>query len=123
MTDLLIFLLIILFFCLICQELYRRYFLREGMDSYQNYDPNLEVNVNKNTANIEYLKGQVDSLSQTTTGLNTTVTNLTSQVQTLQDQVQNMNNAQQAYLQPEVANAEPDEEEEETPLVPQETIS
>lgn len=138
MKDILIYALIFVFIVLIAPELYRRLFsYKEGMEdssntsasntSYQNYDQNLEVNVNKNTANIEFLKGQVDNMNQTTTGLNTTVTNLSSQVKMLQDQVQGLTTAQQAYAQPEVANAEPgiddDEEEEQTPLVQQEDLS
>jgi hypothetical protein len=140
MNDILIYALIFVFLALIVPELYRRLFFysyKEGMEdssstsasntSYQNYDPNLEVTVNKNSANIDFLKGQVDSLNQTSTGLNTTVTNLSSQVKTLQDQVQGLTTAQQAYAQPEVANAEPgideDEEEEQTPLVQQEDLS
>lgn len=137
MNDILIYALILVFLALIVPELYSRFFLnsyREGMEdssasntTYKNYDQNLEVNVNKNTANIEFLKGQVDNLNQTTTGLNTTVTNLTSQVKTLQDQVQGLTTAQQAYAQPEVANAEPgideDDEEQQTPLVQQENLS
>lgn len=139
MNDILIYALILVFFVIIVCELYRRFFsysILEGMEdsstsasntTYQNYDQNLEVNVNKNTANVEFLKGQVDSLNQTTTGLNTTVTNLSSQVKTLQDQVQGLTSAQAAYNQPEVANSEPgideDEEEEQTPLVQQEDLS
>lgn len=140
MNNILIYALIFIFLALIIPELYRRFFLssyKEGMEdssstaasntSYQNYDPNLEVTVNKNSGNIDFLKGQVDNLNQTTTGLNTTVTNLTSQVKTLQDQVQGLTSAQEAYNQPEVANAEPgideDEEEEPTPLVQQEDLS
>ena len=109
--------------------------VKEGMDDasasggYQEYDPNTQVQVNKNTANIEFLKGQVDSLNQSTNSINTTVSNLTSQVNTLQDQVQNLTNAQQAYLQPEIANEEQgiDEDEEDTTedetLIPQETTN
>jgi hypothetical protein len=101
-------------------DIFSRYvFVKEGMESsdggYQEYDANTQVQVNKNTANIEFLKGQVDSLNQNSTSINTTVSNLTSQVNTLQDQIQNLTNAQQAYLQPEIANQEPgiDEDEEE----------
>ncbi len=139
MNDILIYALIFVFLALIVPELYSRLFLnsyKEGMEdssntassntSYKNYDQNLEVTVNKNTANIEFLKGQVDNINQTTTGLNTTVTNLSSQVKTLQDQVQGLTTAQQAYAQPEVANSEPgidEDEEEQTPLVQQEDLS
>lgn len=118
------------FFMWVLHDIFSRFVFNttiEGMEStstYQNYDPNLEVQVNKNTANIEFLKGQVDTLNQNSSSINTTVSNLTSQVNTLQEQVQGLTNAQQAYLQPEIANAEPDEEddEEDTTLVPQEEM-
>jgi hypothetical protein len=102
-------------FLLIVYQLFFSSCITEGMDNndgYNDYGDNLQVLVNKNSGNIDFLKGQVDNLNTTSSQLTTSVTNLTSQVQTLQNQVQNMTNAQQSYLNPALSNQSQDEEED-----------
>lgn len=123
--DPFIILLVLIFFVLITYQIYKQHFssiIIEGMDS----NRNIEVDVNKNSGNIEVLKGQVKTLNQTTTGLNTTVSNLSTQVQSLQTQVQNMTNAQQTYLQPSVeqeGGEEDDDNESVTPVTQDSTTT
>jgi hypothetical protein len=90
----------------------------EGVENqYQDYDPKLIVQVDKNTSNIEFLKGQSDDMIK----IKSALTNLDSTVQTLQTQVQNLTTAQQSYITPTLNSPDDTEDDSTSSLVPQDT--
>ncbi len=127
MTIIIMF-LIIFFILLIFYQLFLTHSLNdttlfkeniiEGVENqYQDYDPKLIVQVDKNTSNIEFLKGQSDDMIK----IKSALTNLDSTVQTLQTQVQNLTTAQQSYITPTLNSPDDTEDDSTSSLVPQDT--
>jgi len=66
------------------KKIYEGY--EESSGSYTDYEPNMSVQVNKNTSNIEYLKEQMDKIND----LVTTVNELKKKSVEVEDQLHNI---------------------------------
>ena len=91
--------LIFLFFIIITYQLFLAHFgVKEGLDTYQNYDTsdpnNAMILAQQNAGNIAVMKETLDGLS----GVKEIVTDMSGNITSLQTQVDGLVQAQQDYI-------------------------